>query len=115
MDLRRRTYMEERPKADEEYLTAAQLRQRISQPVPYLSLIHIYGTGNAATVTVPPAGGTIVPNADGSVTLPGGSTVQTGDQTVTIPDGGGTIQPDGEIRYTVCLLYTSCTRRCKSR
>ena len=35
MDLRRRTYMEERPKADEEYLTAAQLRQRISQPVPY--------------------------------------------------------------------------------
>lgn len=27
--------MEERPKADEEYLTAAQLRQRISQPVPY--------------------------------------------------------------------------------
>ena len=35
MDLRRRTYMEERPKADEEYLTAAQLRERISQPVPY--------------------------------------------------------------------------------
>ena len=27
--------MEERPKDDEEYLTAAQLRQRISQPVPY--------------------------------------------------------------------------------
>ena len=27
--------MEERPKADEKYLTAAQLRQRISQPVPY--------------------------------------------------------------------------------
>ena len=53
------------------------------------------GAGNAATVTVPPAGGTIVPKADGSVTLPGGSTVQTGDQTVTIPDGGGTIQPDG--------------------
>ena len=35
MDLRRRTYIEERPKADEEYLTAAQLRERISQPVPY--------------------------------------------------------------------------------
>lgn len=35
MDLRRRTYMEERPKADEEYLTEEQLRQRISQPVPY--------------------------------------------------------------------------------
>ena len=27
--------MEERPKADEEYLTEEQLRQRISQPVPY--------------------------------------------------------------------------------
>lgn len=35
MDLRRRTYMEERPKADEEYLTEEQLRQRISQSVPY--------------------------------------------------------------------------------
>ncbi len=35
MDLRRRTYIEERPKADEEYLTEAQLRERISQPVPY--------------------------------------------------------------------------------
>ena len=65
------------------------------------------GTGNAATVTVPPAGGTIVPNADGSVTLPGGSTVQTGDQTVTIPAGGGTIQPDGEIRYTVTVTFDS--------
>ena len=65
------------------------------------------GAGNAATVTVPPAGGTIVPNADGSVTLPGGSTVQTGDQTVTIPDGGGTIHPDGEIRYTVTVTFDS--------
>ena len=65
------------------------------------------GTGNGITVTAPPAGGTIVPGADGSVMLPGGSTVQTGDQTVTIPDGGGLLQPDGELRYTVTVTFDS--------
>ena len=67
----------------------------------------IAGSQGNTTVTVPQGGGVLTPHDDGSVTLPAGSTVQTGDQTVSIPSGGGLLQPDGKLQYTVTVTFDS--------
>lgn len=48
---------------------------------------------HTTTVTVPASGGTIAPTEDGYVFLPGGCTVQAGDQTISIPEAGGALNP----------------------
>ena len=54
--------------------------------------------GNSTTITVPETGGTIVPNEDGSVSLPDGSTVQTGSgPEITVSGDGATVAPDGSV------------------
>ena len=54
--------------------------------------------GNTTTITVPESGGTITPNEDGSVSLPGGSSVQTGNgPEITVSGDGATVAPDGNV------------------
>ena len=65
------------------------------------------GQGHTMTVTMPESGGTLAPNTDGSVTLPAGSTVQTGNQTITIPEEGGAVRPDGSVEYLVTVTFDS--------
>lgn len=48
---------------------------------------------HTTTVTVPASGGTIAPTEDGCVFLPGGCTVQAGDQTISVPEAGGALNP----------------------
>lgn len=71
--------------------------------VPGGGKVTIKGNPDNTTITLPSGGGTIKPNPDGSISLPGGSEVQKGDgTTVTIPDGGGTYNPTtGEVTHTV--------------
>lgn len=61
--------------------------------------------GTTMTITMPESGGTLAPNTDGSVTLPAGSTVQTGNQTITIPEEGGAVRPDGSVEYLVTVTF----------
>lgn len=61
--------------------------------------------GHTMTVTMPESGGTLAPSGDGSVTLPAGSTVQTGNQTITIPEEGGAVRPDGSVEYLVTVTF----------
>ena len=60
-----------------------------------------------ATITITPDKGATV-NGDGSVNVPGGSTVTGSDgERVTIPPEGGTLQPGGDVEYTVTVTFDS--------
>ena len=66
------------------------------------------GSGDDTTTITPPSGQPVTPNDDGSVALPGGSTVTGSDgERVTIPPEGGTLQPGGEVEYTVTVTFDS--------
>ena len=55
------------------------------------------------TVTLPEGGGTVKPNLDGTIPLPGGTVVTpTGKDPITVPDGGGAVNPGtGEVTLNV--------------
>ncbi|MEY8233338.1 S-layer homology domain-containing protein [Oscillospiraceae bacterium 50-16] len=59
----------------------------------------ITGGGTTTTVTPPADGGSVNVGTDGGVTVPGGSTVKTGDDgpEITVGDKGGTVAGDGKI------------------
>ena len=66
------------------------------------------GSGDNTVTITTPGGGTLRPNDDGTVTLPGGSTVTGSDgESVTIPPEGGTLQPGGDVEYTVTVTFDS--------
>ena len=68
----------------------------------------VIDTGDGTTTITPPSGQPVTPNDDGSVTIPGGSTVTDSDgERVTIPPEGGTLQPGGEVKYTVTVTFDS--------
>ena len=68
----------------------------------------VIDTGDGTTTITPPSGQPVTPNDDGSVTIPGGSTVTGSDgESVTIPPEGGTLQPGGEVEYTVTVTFDS--------
>ena len=68
----------------------------------------VIDTGDGTTTITPPSGQPVTPNDDGSVTIPGGSTVTGSDgERVTIPPEGGTLQPGGEVEYTVTVTFDS--------
>ncbi len=68
----------------------------------------VIGSGEDTTTITPPSGQPVTPNDDGSVTLPGGSTVTGSDgESVTIPPEGGTLQPGGDVEYTVTVTFDS--------
>ena len=68
----------------------------------------VIGSGEDTTTITPPSGQPVTPNDDGSVTIPGGSTVTDSDgESVTIPPEGGTLQPGGEVKYTVTVTFDS--------
>ena len=68
----------------------------------------VIDTGDGTTTITPPSGQPVTPNDDGSVTIPGGSTVTGSDgERVTIPPEGGTLQPGGEVKYTVTVTFDS--------
>ena len=68
----------------------------------------VIGSGEDTTTITPPSGQPVTPNDDGSVTIPGGSTVTGSDgERVTIPPEGGTLQPGGEVEYTVTVTFDS--------
>ena len=68
----------------------------------------VIGSGDDTTTITPPSGQPVTPNDDGSVTLPGGSTVTGSDgESITIPPEGGTLQPGGEVKYTVTVTFDS--------
>ena len=68
----------------------------------------VIGSGEDTTTITPPSGQPVTPNDDGSVTIPGGSTVTGSDgESVTIPPEGGTLQPGGEVEYTVTVTFDS--------
>ena len=68
----------------------------------------VSGSGEDTTTITPPSGQPVTPNDDGSVTLPGGSTVTGSDgESVTIPPEGGTLQPGGDVEYTVTVTFDS--------
>ena len=68
----------------------------------------VIDTGDGTTTITPPSGQPVTPNEDGSVTIPGGSTVTDSDgERVTIPPEGGTLQPGGEVQYTVTVTFDS--------
>ena len=65
-------------------------------------------TGDGTTTITPPSGQPVTPNDDGSITIPGGSTVTGSDgESITIPPEGGTLQPGGEVKYTVTVTFDS--------
>ena len=65
-------------------------------------------TGDGTTTITPPSGQPVTPNDDGSMTIPGGSTVTGSDgESVTIPPEGGTLQPGGDVEYTVTVTFDS--------
>ena len=65
------------------------------------------GNGGSATVITPDDNVT-VNTGDGTVNVPGGSTVTDSDgERVTIPPEGGTLQPGGEVKYTVTVTFDS--------
>ena len=61
----------------------------------------------AVTITPPAGGGTLTPGSDGSLGLPGGSSLQDGEGTITLPDQGGLLKPDGSVSYSVTLTFDS--------
>ena len=66
------------------------------------------GSGDDTTTITPPSGQPVTPNDDGSITIPGGSTVTGSDgESITIPPEGGTLQPGGEVEYTVTVTFDS--------
>ena len=68
----------------------------------------VIDTGDGTTTITPPSGQPVMPNDDGSVTIPGGSTVTGSDgERVTIPPEGGTLQPGGDVEYTVTVTFDS--------
>ena len=68
----------------------------------------VIGSGDDTTTITPPSGQPVTPNDDGSVTIPGGSTVTDSDgESVTIPPEGGTLQPGGDVEYTVTVTFDS--------
>ncbi len=68
----------------------------------------VIDTGDGTTTITPPSGQPVAPNDDGSVTLPGGSTVTGSDgESITIPPEGGTLQPGGDVEYTVTVTFDS--------
>ena len=68
----------------------------------------VIGSGDDTTTITPPSGQPVTPNDDGSVTIPGGSTVTGSDgESITIPPEGGTLQPGGEVKYTVTVTFDS--------
>ena len=68
----------------------------------------VIGSGDDTTTITPPSGQPVTPNDDGSVTIPDGSTVTGSDgERVTIPPEGGTLQPGGEVEYTVTVTFDS--------
>ena len=68
----------------------------------------VIDTGDGTTTITPPSGQPVTPNDDGSITIPGGSTVTGSDgESVTIPPEGGTLQPGGEVEYTVTVTFDS--------
>ena len=68
----------------------------------------VIDTGDGTTTITPPSGQPVTPNDDGSVTIPGGSTVTGSDgERVTIPPEGGTLQPGGDVEYTVTVTFDS--------
>ena len=68
----------------------------------------VIDTGDGTTTITPPSGQPVTPNDDGSVTIPGGSTVTTGDgESITIPPEGGTVQPGGDVEYLVTVTFDS--------
>lgn len=65
-------------------------------------------TGKDTVIVTPPAGGgTLTPGSDGSLGLPGGSSLQDGEETITLPDQGGLLKPDGSVSYSVTLTFDS--------
>ena len=68
----------------------------------------VIDTGDGTTTITPPSGQPVTPNDDGSITIPGGSTVTGSDgESVTIPPEGGTLQPGGDVEYTVTVTFDS--------
>ena len=68
----------------------------------------VIGSGDDTTTITPPSGQPVTPNDDGSVTIPGGSTVTGSDgESITIPPEGGTLQPGGDVEYTVTVTFDS--------
>ena len=68
----------------------------------------VIDTGDGTTTITPPSGQPVTPNDDGSVTIPGGSTVTGSDgERITIPPEGGTLQPGGDVEYTVTVTFDS--------
>ena len=68
----------------------------------------VIDSGDDTTTITPPSGQPVTPNDDGSVTIPGGSTVTGSDgERVTIPPEGGTLQPGGDVEYTVTVTFDS--------
>ena len=68
----------------------------------------VIDTGDGTTTITPPSGQPVTPNDDGSITIPGGSTVTGSDgESVTIPPEGGTLQPGGDVKYTVTVTFDS--------
>ncbi len=57
------------------------------------------------TITLPSGGGTVKPNPDGTIPLPGGAKVEQGGQEISVPDGGGTYHPEnGTVTKDVCTV-----------
>ena len=68
----------------------------------------IIGSGEDTTTITPPLGVPVTPNGDGSVTIPGGSTVQIGDgESITIPSEGVTIKPNEDGAFFVTVTFDS--------
>ena len=68
----------------------------------------VIDTGDGTTTITPPSGQPVTPNEDGTITVPGGSTVTGSDgESVTIPPEGGTLQPGGDVEYTVTVTFDS--------
>lgn len=56
------------------------------------------GQGNTTTITVPDAGGSIAPDGNHGITVPDGSTIQTGKgPSITVNGEGAAVNPEGEI------------------
>lgn len=68
----------------------------------------VIGSGDNEITITPPAGESVLPNSDGSVTVPGGSIVTDSEGTkTTIPESGGTLRPDGSLAYSVTVTFDS--------
>ena len=65
--------------------------------------VTVKGDPDDTTITLPSGGGTVKPNPDGTIPLPGGTVVTpAGKDPITVPDGGGTVNPGtGEVTSNV--------------